>query len=448
MPLSILKTWIRTGLAFLLFSVSMSQISLAQTGLTAEQVMTERTAAQRALADGDRVEALRRIENVVRAIPNDLSGRFFRAQLLVAMGRGEEIRDEIELMSMLNLPAAERQKAAKLLAKIDKGEKRLTGKITLKAAVGYADNVNSWPTGGSVTRGGLNYPPPDPVYQKFNLVSDRVNEGQISIIGAYGLKDSRDLKDEFTLFGKGKYAADTVSADQRYYLGDLGLKKEFNNGFMAKGGASKVRLNTVNQSKGKDVNTDVDLTNLNLELSKKLDQRFTLGYRFNLGKADHSRLSTADLSDAKTKSNRVYTGTPLSNTAYVRTSLSMAQTQSALKTGTAAQHQKSRERVNKTANGVSVLAFFLLPHEQHLIGTATVNRVKYKEQIVNTNIKRKHNVRSITLGYSINGVQVWSGLDGLSLGLDASYSKTESNQASAKISSRNYMFSVSKSFNM
>ena len=90
---------------------------------------------------------------------------------------------------------------------------------------------------------------------------------------------------------------------------------------------------------------------------------------------------------------------------------------------------------------MSVLALFLLPHEQRLIGTATVNRVKYKEQIVNTNVKRKDNVRSITLGYGIDGVQVWSGLD-------ASYSKIGSNQASAKISSRNYMFSVSKSFNM
>jgi len=97
---------------------------------------------------------------------------------------------------------------------------------------------------------------------------------------------------------------------------------------------------------------------------------------------------------------------------------------------------------------VSVLALFLLPHEQRLIGAATVNRVKYKEQIVNTNVKRKDNVRSITLGYGIDGVQVWSGLDGLSLGLDASYSKIGSNQSSAKISSRNYMFSVSKSFNM
>ena len=91
----------------------MSQTSFAQAGLTAEQVMTERSAAQGALANGDRVEALRRIENVVRAMPDNLSARFFRAQLLVAMGRGAEIRDEIELMTMLNLPNADRQKAPK-----------------------------------------------------------------------------------------------------------------------------------------------------------------------------------------------------------------------------------------------------------------------------------------------------------------------------------------------
>ena len=448
MPLSVIKTFIRTGLALLLFSVAMSQTSFAQTGLTAEQVIKERSAAQRALAEGDRVEALRRIEIVVRATPGDLSARFFRAQLLVAMGRGEEIRDEIELMTMLRLPDAERRKARKLLAKIDNGNKRLSGKITIKAGVGYADNVNAWPSGGEVTRGGLNYPLPDPVYQKFNPVSDRVNEGQLIIIGSYGLNEARDLKAEFSLFNRVKNAADTVNADQKYYLGSLGLKKEFNDGFMAKGGVSKAKLNRVNQSKGKDVNTDLDLTNYNVELSKKINQGYTLGYRFNHGKSDHSRLSSADLSDSKTKTNRIYVGTPLSKSVYVRTSLSTATTKSDLKLGTAAQHTKSRERVNKNTNSMSVLAFFLLPHEQRLIGTATLSRVKYKEQIVNTNVKRKDNVRSVTLGYSVNGVQVWSRLDGLSLGLDASYSHTGSNQSSAKISSRTYMFSVSKSFNM
>jgi hypothetical protein len=61
---------------------------------------------------------LRRIENVLRFKPSDLSARFFRAQLLVSMGRGDEIRDEIELLSRLRLPDSEVAKAEALLAKL------------------------------------------------------------------------------------------------------------------------------------------------------------------------------------------------------------------------------------------------------------------------------------------------------------------------------------------
>ena len=106
-------------------------------------IKTERRAAQQALASGNRVEALRRIEIVVRADPSDLSARFFRAQLLVSMGRGEEIRDEIELLTMLRLPESEIRKARALLAKIDKKEKRLNGKVKVRVQTGYADKITS-----------------------------------------------------------------------------------------------------------------------------------------------------------------------------------------------------------------------------------------------------------------------------------------------------------------
>ena len=146
-------------------------------------IAAERAAAQDALAAGNRQEALRRIENVLRFKPSDLSARFFRAQLLVSMGRGDEIRDEIELLSRLRLPDSEVAKAEALLAKIDKDMKRLSGKITLRGEVGYADNVNTWPANGEVTRGGLTYPLPDPIYQKFDAVSDRITAGKLILSG-------------------------------------------------------------------------------------------------------------------------------------------------------------------------------------------------------------------------------------------------------------------------
>jgi len=412
-------------------------------------IAAERAAAQDALAAGNRQEALRRIENVLRFKPSDLSARFFRAQLLVSMGRGDEIRDEIELLSRLRLPDSEVAKAEALLAKIDKDMKRLSGKITLRGEVGYADNVNTWPTNGEVTRGGLTYPLPDPIYQKFDAVSDRITAGKLILSGTYKLNEDQALKAHFGFVARVKHAPDTVSADQRYMSGSVGLEKGLNGGVVAKAGLSTSKLNRVNQSKDNNVNTDLATTGANIDLSKKLNRSVTVGYRYNLARRDHSKLPTADLSDSKTGTNRLYLGTPVGKTVYLRSSLQASKTRSNLKKDkTDAQHQSSRERVNKDTKGMSLLALVLLPRDQRIIGTASYNRVKYAEQVVDTDVKRRDNIRAITLGYSINGVQVWSKLDGLSLGLDATYSKTGSNQASAKITSKTYMFSVSKSFDL
>ena len=97
---------------------------------------------------------------------------------------------------------------------------------------------------------------------------------------------------------------------------------------------------------------------------------------------------------------------------------------------------------------MSLLALVLLPRDQRIIGTASYNRVKYAEQVVDTDVKRRDNIRAIILGYSINRVQAWSKLDGLFLRLDTGYSKIGSNQDSVIIKSKTYMFSVSKSFDL
>jgi len=103
---------LKYGLIGLFLAVAAPLQAAAQSAPSDDTVInTERRAAQQALASGNRVEALRRIEIVVRADPSDLSARFFRAQLLVSMGRGEEIRDEIELLTMLQLPESEIRKA-------------------------------------------------------------------------------------------------------------------------------------------------------------------------------------------------------------------------------------------------------------------------------------------------------------------------------------------------
>jgi hypothetical protein len=139
---------------------------------------------------------------------------------------------------------------------------------------------------------------------------------------------------------------------------------------------------------------------------------------------------------------------PVGNRAYFRTSVLASKMRSDLSKGTTSEFKKSRERVNKDTRGISVLGLILLPHDQRIVGTASYNHVKYDEQIVSGGLKRKDKIGALTLGYSINGVQVWSELEGLSFGIYAQISKTASNQSSAKITSKTYMLSVAKSFDL
>ena len=231
--------------AFLLMSLAAaSPMSFAQTSAaTTQNIEANRAAAQKLLADGMPNEALQRIEQVIIAAPRDLSARFFRAQILVSLGRGQEVREEIQLMASLKLSANEQAKVNALLAQIQGQSDPFSGKLTAKLAMGYADNVNAWPKNGVTTVGGLALPLPDPINQKFDPVSDRVTEGLVIFSGKQVLNEQQDVKAKFGFSGKLKDAADTVNADQKYVAGNFGIEKQFTNGVMIEGGISKSDLN-------------------------------------------------------------------------------------------------------------------------------------------------------------------------------------------------------------
>jgi Flp pilus assembly protein TadD len=110
---------------FMFIVMSLAVVSapgLAQTNASTDaSIEVNRAAAQQLLADGQPNAALRRIEQVIIAAPRDLSARFFRAQILVSLDRGDEVREELLLMSSLKLSTDDQAKAAALLAQIDGG---------------------------------------------------------------------------------------------------------------------------------------------------------------------------------------------------------------------------------------------------------------------------------------------------------------------------------------
>ena len=108
-------TWFRAGFAALLLLAGAFSVAQAQSDLTDEDIAALRAEAQQLVANKKPEDALAKIVQVIIARPADLPARFFRSQLLVSMGRGEEVRAELEVMSGLNIPEADKQKARQLI---------------------------------------------------------------------------------------------------------------------------------------------------------------------------------------------------------------------------------------------------------------------------------------------------------------------------------------------
>ena len=94
------KTAAKLGLV-LGVAASLNSVALAQAKLSPEELEDKRKEAQQFFADGELQKALNSINQFIIASPADIRARFFRAQMLAALGRGEEIIEELKLMTRL-----------------------------------------------------------------------------------------------------------------------------------------------------------------------------------------------------------------------------------------------------------------------------------------------------------------------------------------------------------
>ncbi len=441
------KTAIKFGLV-LGVTAALNSVALAQTSMSPAELDAKRKEAQQLFANGDLEASLKSIEQLIIAKPADIRARFFRAQLLASLGRGEEVLEELQLMTRLKLPAEDIQKAKNLITAIKRDGRPWDATVTVKASMGRTDNVNSWPKGGERTSGGANFPLPDPVNEKFDKITDTISEGSVGIRGNYGLNENDDLNILFGLSGKRKDGKDTLNADTTTFAGNLGMEKVFSNGITTKFDFARTNLDRVNQKNTETVNTDIAINTMKFEVGRKFGDSNSGGYIFATSSSDHKNTSTADLSDSTTETHSLYLGGLIGGKTFLRGTLSYADASSDLKNDTAANIEKAKDRVMKSTTSFTLIGVRVLPYSQRLIATATYKSAKFDRQEVDTNTKRKDNSQIYTLGYSIKGSQLWSPLGDVSLGLDVSHSKTSSNQDSADVTSNKFMFSITKKFKL
>ena len=435
-------TWFRAGFAALLLLAGAFSVAQAQSDLTDEDIAALRAEAQQLVADKKPEDALAKIVQVIIARPADLPARFFRSQLLVSMGRGEEVRAELEVMSGLNIPEADKQKARQLIETIDKMGRKFSGSITLKGGFGYGNNINSWPNGGerSGTDGTL-APMPDSVYQKYQRISDTIRTASFSFSGSYFLNEARSLKSNFGFSASYKDGGDTVSLDNRMTSARVGLQNDYDTGTTVKVNATKTSLNRVNDKDGTTVTSDLAITSFDFDVSQKIFEKMSLGYKIVSSANRNSKIANAKNSDSNNLTNSVYLGSPLGKTAYGRVTLSQA-TARANETTSAA-----KEKVNKDTNSVSALLVKVLPHQQRIIATATFSEGTHLKKLISGK-KRVDETQSYSVGYTIKGEELWSRLGDMTVGVDGTYSKTSSNQASARVHARTISLTLSKKFEL
>ena len=428
---------------FTLFNVGYYNPVMAQETVSDEQVQTNRKAAQKALAEGRQQDALDLISQVVIARPTDLSARFFRAKILVSLGRGAEIREELVLMASLNLPAEDKKRALELVKVIDKQGSRISGQASIKLAMGYTDNANSWPENGQTTGETGVISPLTDMYDKFKPISDEFLEGSVSVFGDYKLTEQGDWKAPFRFTASNKEASDTVNLDSKYFAAKGGVSKEFDTGTSLKANIGKTIIDRVNDYDGNVVNTDLDVMSYDLEIGQKYGQ-YQTAIKYVSSESDASKTSSADLYDATTNTTTLSVSRPLGSTMFVRGSIAAAQTRND------SDALASKKKTDRDDTTLSLLLVKVLPNSQRLVVVTSFANKEYTEYLVDTtpNTKREDDTFSVNLGYTIAGKEVLSYLDGYELGANFAYYKSDSNQESAILESKKVTFSISRKFDL
>ena len=106
-----------------------------------------------------------------------------------------------------------------------------------------------------------------------------------------------------------------------------------------------------------------------------------------------------------------------------------------------------RKKPTKDSKSLSGLLVKVLPHNQRIIATVSYSQTSHLKNLI-SNKKRLDKTQSATLGYTIKGKEIWAPLGDISFGVDGTYSKTSSNQASARVHAKTITLSVSRKFEM
>ena len=433
----------------ILLAVAVASISTQALAVSEQEALANpddaqlnRTFAQEQFAEGNYEKALEGIERVIIAKPLDLSARFFRINLMVALNRGSEVRSELQTILGLALPESDLQRARDLLTAIDKKAAKFNGRVTAKFGFEYDDNINGW-----TDREQINETESRLRESDSNNFTEQLDDtaivATIAFSGSYALTQDKSTALKFSSLFRTKNFADYVQKEQDLTSISLGVSHKVGK-FTGEVGASNAKVNKVNKivkfgetDPEEFSNPDVEVTSGYLNLNYKFSPALTLNYRYTDGKNDNDGIAAenAVLYDVETISHAATALMPLDRGLLLQLGYTYGETRNQNQADTA--DIDPRQWTDSDAHTVSSALFYTLPSgdslSSRLSWTNTENLYENKFED-NDDIKLINDTDKVSLSveYRTDLAKYFEQAEGWTLGAGVKTSFSDSNNASSE----------------
>ena len=385
-------------------------------------------------AENDLKLALAAIERVIIAKPTDIPARFFRAKIVVLMNRGNEVKDELELITTLKLPQKDIQAAENLLSEIEKWNRKFNGNSTVLFGFGYTDNANNWSDTGkanpTVALASL--------YDENKKYSDLFANATFVVNGQYALDSYKRYNIDLTGGITAKSLGDTVEQKSKITFAKVGLSWKSASQLKLYSSYGKTKLDRENRFKDTNVNSDIDISTWEVGFKQKLSAGKSFGYSYSDAFNDHSAIDTAYKSDANTQKHKLNLSLPMTKTMFFSGNVSTTSNRADSRIDAA------KKSSDKDITAYSANLFKILEGGGTLVFGYSASSTDFATQVVTSGEKRADSNATYKLGYRMPAEKMITALDGWKIGVEYKLSDSSSNLEAAGLSSNTVSFTFSQ----
>lgn len=426
------------GACFILASqISYAAVSQSEAESNPSNAELNRTYAIEMLASGNLDQALAGIERTIIAKPTDIPARFFRAKILVLLGRGDEVKDELQFITTLKLAPQDLVEAEKLLAEIEAASRSFSGSVSVQMGVGFNDNANSY------SKSGYRYGTRrlTTVYPEDKKHSDLITQGAVIFSGQNDLNSSKTLAVKYVAGKTISNGSDTHEKDMGVTLGNVGLRYTMKNEVYLETKAGVTRISRTNKVNGGDFATDIATNKYSFEIGKTLAKGARISYLYSNISDNHSRTDTADNQDSSSTQHDIRISAPISSSTLISASGYYKTTE--------ADNRDYKDNYDKDVTGLAVNLYqFLAPG--HLM---TYGYSKTSSDYVSYSIPEDGGIRSdetsvVSIKYRLDAEKLISSATGWKLAFGVKRSETDSNLKSSQVESNSFDITLSKVFDL